>query len=53
MWDPKPGNNNAVGVVFRSGSKRVTIAENTPSDSVETMKTLLLSIAKTAAPRAR
>ena len=49
MWDPKPGNFQAVGVVFRSGSKRVTIAENTPSDSVETMKKLLLSIAKTAA----
>ena len=53
MWDPKPGNYNAVGVVFRSGNRRVTVAENTPSDSVETMKKLLLSIAKTAAPRAR
>ena len=53
MWDPKPGNFQAVGVVFRSGSKRVTIAENTPSDSVEMMKKLLLSIAKTAAPRAK
>ena len=53
MWDPKPGNFQAIGVVFRSASKRVTIAENTPSDSVETMKKLLLSIAKTAAPRAK
>jgi hypothetical protein len=53
MWDPKPGNFNAAGVVFRSGSQRVTIAENTPSDSVETMKRLLLEIAKTAAPRAK
>lgn len=53
MWDPKPGNYSAVGVVFRSGTRRVTIAENTPSDSVETMKKLLLSIAKTAAPRGK
>ena len=53
MWDPKPGNFQAVGVVFRSGSKRVTVAENTPSDSIETMKSLLLSIAKTAAPRVK
>ena len=53
MWDPKPGTDQAVGVVFRSGSKRVTVAENTPSDSIETMKKLLLSIAKTAAPRVK
>ena len=52
-WEAKPRDNRAVGVVFRSGNKRVTIAENTHSDSVEAMKKLLLSIAKTAAPRVK
>lgn len=52
-WEAKPRDNRAVGVVFRSGNKRVTVAENTHSDSVEAMKKLLLSIAKTAAPRVK
>jgi len=52
-WDPRPGNFQMVGLVFRSGNKRVTIGENTHSDSIETMKKWLLSIAKTAAPRVK
>jgi hypothetical protein len=53
VWDPKPGDFRMVGVVFRSGNKRITIGENTPSDSIETMKKLLLSIAKTTVPRVK
>lgn len=51
--DPRPGNFRAVGLVFRSGTTRVTIAENTPADSIETVKKWLLAIAKTAAPKVK
>ena len=53
QWDPRPGTFRSVGLVFRSGNKRVIIGEETHSDSIETMKKLLLSIAKTAAPRVK
>ena len=52
-WDPRPGDFRLVGLVFRSGNTRVTIADNIPSDSIETMKKWLLPIAKTAASRVK
>jgi len=52
-WDPRPGDFRAVGLVFRRGNTRVTLGENMPADSIETMKKWLLSIAKTAVPRVK
>ena len=52
-WDPKPGDNREVGLVFRSGNTRITIADNTHADSIATLKTWLLPIAKTAASRVK
>ena len=53
LWDTRPGKPRSVGLEFRLGNKRVIVAEDTHSDSIETMKKLLLSIAKTAAPRVK
>ena len=52
-WDPRPGDFRTVGLVFRRGNTRVTLGENMPSDSIETMKKWLLAIAKTAVPKVR
>jgi hypothetical protein len=51
LWDPRPGSDRSVGIVFRVGSKQVTIGDMVPSDSIELMKPKLLSLAKLTVPR--
>jgi hypothetical protein len=51
LWDPRPGDNRSVGIVFRSGSKQVAIGDLVPADSIEVVKSQLLSIAKLTVPR--
>ena len=53
LWDPSPGSRKSVLIDFRSGSKQVSLEDVVPSDSVEATKKLLLSIAKSIAPRVR
>ena len=51
LWDPRPGPYRSVGIVFRVASKQVAIGSMAPSDSVDVMKSKLLSIAKLTIPR--
>ena len=52
-WDSRPGNYRSVVLTFRSGNKRMSIEEQTQSDSVEIVKKWLLPIAKTAASKVK
>ena len=51
MWDPRPGSNRNVGIVYRAGGKRVSVGELTDSDSIEPAKQMLMKIAKLALPK--
>jgi hypothetical protein len=51
MWDPRPGSNRNVGVVYRAGGKRVSVGELAESDSIEAAKPMLMQIAKLALPK--
>ena len=51
LWDPRPGPYRSVGIVFRVASKQLAIGTMVPSDSVDVMKSKLLSIAKLTIPR--
>ena len=51
MWDPRPGANRNVGIVYRAGGKRVSVGELAASDSIESAKQTLMKIAKLALPK--
>lgn len=51
MWDPRPGQERNVGVVYRVGGKRVTVGELAASDSIEAAKSMLMQVAKVALPK--
>ena len=52
MWDPRPGSNRNVGIVYRAGGKRVSVGEMAASaDSIEAEKKMLMQIAKLALPK--
>lgn len=51
LWDPRPGSDRSVGIVFRVGNKQLAIGDLVPSDSIDVMKSRLLSIAKLTIPR--
>ena len=51
MWDPRPGSDRNVGVVYRVGGKRVTVGELAASDSIEAAKSMLMQVAKVALPK--
>jgi len=44
MWDPRPGSDRNVGIVIRTGNKRVSIGEL--ADSVEQSKPMLMELAR-------
>ena len=51
MWDPRPGSDRNVGIVYRAGGKRVSVGEMAASDSMESAKQMLMQIAKLALPK--
>ena len=51
MWDKRPGDDRQVGIVVRANGKSLTIEDTVPSDSIETMKKFMVSLAKQATPR--
>ena len=51
MWDPRPGSDRNVGIVYRAGGKRVSVGELAASDSIESAKQMLTKIAKLALPK--
>ena len=51
MWDPRPGSDRNVGIVYRAGGKRVSVGELAASDSMESAKQMLMQIAKLALPK--
>jgi hypothetical protein len=52
MWDPRPGSNRNVGIVYRAGGKRVSVGELAASaDSIQSAKQMLMQIAKLALPK--
>ena len=51
MWDPRPGSERNVGIVYRAGGKRVAVGELAASDSIEAAKKMLTQIAKLALPK--
>lgn len=51
VWDPRPGQNRSVGIVLRAKGQQLAIGDTVPSDSIEAMKPILLSIAKQAVLR--
>jgi hypothetical protein len=51
LWDPRPGPYRSVGIVFRVASKQVAVGSMVPSDSVDVMKSRLLTVAKQVIPR--
>ena len=52
MWDPRPGSNRNVGIVYRAGGKRVSVGELAESsDSIASAKPMLMQIAKLALPK--
>ena len=51
MWDPRPGEDRNVGIVLRAHGKQLAIGDTAPSDSIEVIKPMLLSIAKLVLPR--
>ena len=51
MWDPRPGSDRNVGIVYRAGGKRVSVGELAASDSMESAKQMLMKIAKLALPK--
>ena len=51
MWDPRPGEDRNVGIVLRASGKQLAIGDTAPSDSIEAIKPLLLSIAKLVLPK--
>lgn len=53
MWDPRPGSNRNVGIVYRAGGKRVSVGETAASDSMESSKSMLMQIARLALPKLR
>jgi hypothetical protein len=53
MWDQSAANDRSVGLVFRQGSKRLTVGSFVPADSIEATKPMLMQIAKLALPKLR
>ena len=53
MWDPRPGSDRSVGIVIRASGKRLSVGDTAPSDSIEAIKGMLLSIAKMTVPRVK
>ena len=51
MWDPRPGDDRSVGIVLRARGKQLAIGDTAPSDSIEAIKPMLLSIAKLVLPK--
>ncbi len=51
MWDPRPGDDRSVGIVLRAHGKQLAIGDTAPSDSIEAIKPMLLSIAKLVLPK--
>ena len=52
-WDPRPGTHRQVGIAFRTGTSRLVIMDLVPSDSVEAVKPVLLTVAKAVAGKVR
>ena len=52
-WDPRPGSYRQVGIALRKGTDRLVIMDLAPSDSIEALKPVLLSVAKSAAAKMR
>ena len=53
MWDPRPGSDRSVGIVFRAAGKQVAIGDTAPSDSIAVAKQMLLKMAKATAPKVK
>jgi hypothetical protein len=51
MWDPRPGADRNVGIVYRAGGKRVSVGDMVWSDEIESTKSMLMQIAKLALPK--
>jgi hypothetical protein len=51
MWDPRPGSNRNVGLVFRAGSKQMAIGQLASADSIESTKPMLMQIARLLLPK--
>ena len=52
-WDPRPGTYRQVGIALRKGTSRLVVMDLAPSDSIEALKPVLLSVAKSAAAKMR
>jgi hypothetical protein len=51
MWDPRPGSDRNVGIVYRAGGKRVSVGDMVASDQMASTKSMLMEIAKLALPK--
>ena len=52
-WDPRPGTYRQVGIALRKGTSRLVVMDLASSDSIEALKPVLLSVAKSAAAKMR
>ena len=53
MWDGRPGSYRSVGVVFRKGTQQIALGDLVSSEEVESLKQVLLTVAKAIAARMR
>ena len=51
MWDPRPGSDRNVGIVYRAGGKRVAVGDMVSADEMESTKSMLMKIARLALPK--
>ena len=51
MWDPRPGANRNVGIVFRAGTKGMAVGELSSADSIASSKAMLMQVAKSLLPK--